>query len=139
VQFHPPANIKKMSAGIPLTDDDRWGWLNALRDAAVATPGGAVVACSCLKKKYRDVMRNVSDDVQVRFVYLRLTSEVVMERVKGRKGHFFEATLVKSQFEALEEPSEEEVDVDVVVVDAAGRREQVKENTWLQMSKVTCG
>ncbi|KAH0607428.1 uncharacterized protein H6S33_002462 [Morchella sextelata] len=137
--FHPPANIKKMSAGIPLTDDDRWGWLKALRDAAVATPGGAVVACSCLKKKYRDVMRNVSDDVQVRFVYLRLTSEVVMERVKGRKGHFFEATLVKSQFEALEEPSEEEVDVDVVVVDAAGRREQVKENTWLQMSKVTCG
>lgn len=81
-------------------------------------------------------MRNVSDDVQVRFVYLRLTSEVVMERVRGRKGHFFEATLVKSQFEALEEPGEEEVDV--VVVDAAGRREQVKENTWLQVSKV-CG
>lgn len=136
MQFHPPANIKKMSAGIPLTDDDRWGWLNALRDAAVAAPGGAVVACSCLKKKYRNVMRNVSDDVQVRFVYLRLTSEVVMERVRGRKGHFFEATLVKSQFEALEEPGEEEVDV--VVVDAAGRREQVKENTWLQVSKV-CG
>ncbi|RPB08718.1 carbohydrate kinase, partial [Morchella conica CCBAS932] len=106
--FHPPANIKKMSAGIPLTDDDRWGWLNTLRDAAVAAPGGAVVACSCLKRKYRDVMRNVGGDVQVRFVYLRLTSEVVIERVKGRKGHFFEATLVKSQFEALEEPGEEE-------------------------------
>ncbi|KAI5846274.1 P-loop containing nucleoside triphosphate hydrolase protein [Morchella snyderi] len=139
--FHPPANIKKMSAGIPLTGDDRWGWLSALRAAAAAAAaagGGAVVACSCLKKRYRDVMRGVGEGegegVQVRFVYLCLAYELVVERVGGRKGHFFGAALVESQFEALEEPGEEEGDV--VVVDAAGRRELVEEDAWLQVSRV---
>ena len=112
-QFHPPANVEKMSRGVPLTDEDRRLWLETLRDhiAAVAAQGrSAVVACSALKAAYRDVLLAGSEDVRI--VYLKGTYALIDERLRSRHGHFFAPGLLASQFEALEEP-EDAIMVDV--------------------------
>lgn len=112
--FHPDANVEKMSRGVPLTDDDRAGWLDELTAliARLLREGRpAVIACSALKKKYRDRLRRGNDGVIV--VYLRASNEVVEERIRARPGHFFDAGLLDSQFAALEEPE------DAVTVDAS--------------------
>lgn len=94
----------------PLTDEDRRPWLERVRDLAVgeASRGrDAVVTCSCLKRAYRDVVRGPADvrgAADVRFVYLAIDPETAASRVGGRRGHFFDASLVASQFEALEPP-----------------------------------
>ena len=96
----------------PLTDEDRRPWLERVRDLAAreASRGAdAVVACSCLKVAYRDVVRGPARGgprpaPDVRFVYLAIDPETAAERVSGRRGHFFDAALVASQFEALEPP-----------------------------------
>jgi gluconokinase len=101
---HPRDNVEKMRQGIPLTDQDRWPWLNALRDQIAGMIGvgeSAVVACSALKKEYRNRLRGNSD--QVRFVHLRGSYDLVEERMRERRGHFFRADLLRSQFEVLEE------------------------------------
>jgi gluconokinase len=105
--FHPPANIAKMSAGIPLDDDDRTGWLEAL--AAIIREGlaggqGGVLACSALKQKYRDVL--AVDPQRVRFVYLRGSFDLIWSRMAGRQGHYMKAPMLRSQFAALEEPAD---------------------------------
>ncbi len=108
-EYHPPENVARMRAGIPLTDDDRAGWLRALaaRLAEAHSKGsGLAMACSALKRSYRDVLRTASPDV--RFVYLRASRSLVAERVERRHGHFLPASLVDSQFETLEEPSPDE-------------------------------
>jgi gluconokinase len=114
-----------MANGIPLTDDDRWDWLETLRNKAVdelqAGAEGCVVTCSCLKRRYRDVIRlagREADDVVVRFVYLRASEELLLKRVKARKNHYMKDSMVHSQFTALEEPDETEIDV--VSVDVSG-------------------
>jgi len=114
-----------MSAGIPLTDDDRWDWLATLRDKAVEElekgAMGAVVTCSALKRKYRDVIRlagQSAPDVMVRFVYLRADVELLISRVKARQNHYMKDHMVRSQFIALEEPDEREPDV--ISVDVSG-------------------
>ena len=102
--FHPPANIDKMSRGIPLNDDDRWGWLAAIADrmrALIAVDQSGVFACSALKQKYRDQL-HVSD--QVKFVYLRGDYDVIWSRMQQRPGHYMKPNMLASQFEALEEP-----------------------------------
>lgn len=99
--FHPEANIAKMSAGIPLDDNDRAPWLTALAQWLRAHhQTGAVLACSALKLSYRDLLRDGNDDV--RFVHLHGDREVVARRVAGRPGHFMPVALVDSQFATLE-------------------------------------
>lgn len=105
--YHPLENIRKMSAGIPLTDDDRSGWLNSLSSLVKSTlreGKSAVLACSALKQRYRDVL-NVAP-LLVRFVYLKGSLEQIQTRVKERKEHYMKAGMVESQFAALEEPED---------------------------------
>ena len=102
--FHPPANIDKMSRGIPLNDEDRAGWLAAIADRMrelIAVNQSGVFACSALKQKYRDQLQ-VSD--QVKFVYLRGDYELIWSRMQQRPGHYMKPNMLASQFEALEEP-----------------------------------
>ena len=107
--YHPQENIRRMAAGIPLTDDDREAWLRALaarlREAS-EFGSGLVVTCSALKRSYRDLLRAAAPDVQ--FVYLKGSRELVAERVKSRRGHFMPASLLDSQLAALEEPASDE-------------------------------
>ena len=116
--YHPASNIEKMSAGIPLTDEDREGWLNAIGERirrANESGEGVVVSCSALKRAYRDVIR--SEAGPVRFVFLSGERGLIAERMRGRKDHFMPAALLDSQFAALEVPSDDE---DVWVVDING-------------------
>jgi gluconokinase len=113
-QFHPRANIAKMQQGIPLTDADRWPWLQALRihiETCIKQAVSAVLACSALKQVYRDYL--LIDEAEVRLVYLKGDYDLIHERLAQRHGHFMPSGLLASQFEALEEP-EREVVVDVV-------------------------
>lgn len=130
-QFHPQANIEKMANNIPLTDADRWDWLILLRDQSVAAldagATGVVLTCSALKRKYRDVIRIASyndHNVLVHFIYLHAPQEVLLQRVHARVGHYMKDSMVKSQFEALEEPNE--METDVMTVDVSGDIEKVK-------------
>jgi gluconokinase len=102
--FHPPANVEKMRAGIPLTDEDRSGWLSALADVIaqqLRQDQSAVIACSALKQQYR---ARLSADDQVRFVYLRGSYALIEARLRERTGHYMPPDLLASQFAALEEP-----------------------------------
>jgi gluconokinase len=113
--LHPPANKAKMSAKIPLTDEDRWPWLESVRAVIDSTPAGGqcVLACSALKRIYR---RKVMDGAQgVRLIYLRGSFELISARLAARRGHFMPPDLLRSQFATLEEPTSDEglsVDID---------------------------
>jgi carbohydrate kinase (thermoresistant glucokinase family) len=112
--FHPPANVAKMAAGIPLTDLDRAPWLDRLAAemGAIERAGGsAVLACSALKAAYRDRLAVAGD---VRFVHLRGDRATIASRVAARTGHYMPAALVYSQFAALEPPADA-IDIDVVL------------------------
>jgi gluconokinase len=108
-EYHPPENVERMARGIPLTDDDRAGWLCALarrlREAADAGTG-LVMTCSALKRSYRDVLRAGAPDV--RFVFLRGPRALIARRLANRRGHFMPVSLLDSQFATLEEPSSDE-------------------------------
>lgn len=108
--LHPAANVERMAAGIPLTDEDRRPWLLAiaarLRDASRAGQG-LVVACSALKRRYRDLLRSAGDQA-VRFVYLKGNRTLLAERITQRRGHYMPAALLDSQLAALEEPAPDE-------------------------------
>ena len=101
--FHLPANVEKMRAGIPLTDEDRWPWLESLRDLIkrLDSKEDAVLACSALRHAYRRFLR-MND--QVKFVYLRGDYPLFANQLCERKGHFMNPELLKSQFADLEEP-----------------------------------
>jgi len=114
--FHPPANIEKMSAGTPLDDDDRWPWLEAIRDwLTEQTRAGrpSVVTCSALKRSYRDVLR--SAEGRVRFVHLTAGTDLLEDRMAHREGHFMPTTLLPSQLSTLEPLGDDEDGVTVVV------------------------
>lgn len=105
--FHPPENIAKMSAGIPLTDADRKKWLKTLRKIivrALAKKEFSVLTCSALKQKYRDELS--SGDSRVKFVFLSGSRILIAERLKKRRGHFMPPKLLESQFAILEPPSD---------------------------------
>ncbi len=108
--LHPRGNVKRMAAGMPLTDDDRHGWLIAiaarLREAKRAGIG-LVVSCSALKRSYRDLLRSAGD-TDVRFVYLAGDRALLAERMAKRRGHFMPPRLLDSQLAILEEPSADE-------------------------------
>ncbi len=108
-QFHPPANIEKMSKGIPLTDEDRWPWLEAMAawiDETRHAKGHGVIACSALKRSYRDVL--IGDRRDVRLVYLKGEEALIAGRMAERHGHFMPGSLLQSQFKTLEEPGADE-------------------------------
>ena len=113
-QFHPQANIAKMQQGMPLTDEDRWPWLHALRahmETCMRQGVSAVLACSALKQVYRAYL--LIDEAEVRLVYLQGDYDLIHARLTQRPGHFMPTGLLASQFAALEEP-ERGVVVDVV-------------------------
>lgn len=115
--FHPEANIEKMAGGEALTDDDRWPWLEALADWTAGRRAGGVstvVTCSALKRAYRDVLRRADPDTF--FLHLHGDEGLLRRRLETRD-HFMPASLLRSQFEALEqlEPDERGVAIDVAV------------------------
>ena len=106
--FHPATNIEKMRSGHALTDEDRWPWLNRLREEIkqlLAVGENAVLACSALKRAYRDRLR-VSDEVK--FVFLRDDYALVEKQLRSRRRHFMNPDLLHSQFDDLEEPQPDE-------------------------------
>jgi len=112
--FHPAANVAKMSAGTPLTDADRWPWLDAIaawieERRRAGSPG--VVSCSALRRAYRDRLIGAHHDV--RLVYLRGSKALIGARLAERRGHFMPTSLLDSQFAALEEPGSDEAPVTV--------------------------
>jgi len=118
-RLHPQANVEKMRAGVPLTDADRWPWLDRigeeLKDWARAGRSG-VLTCSALKRAYRDRIRTARPDV--RFVYLRGSEALIGARVAARHHEYMPASLLRSQFAALEEPGPDEGAVTVEAGDS---------------------
>src|SRR6266566_4266008 len=115
-RFHPASNVAKMSAGHPLTDEDRWPWLQAIADEIdrVCKAGErAVIACSALKRAYRDILVHGRSDVRI--IYLRGTQELIAGRLASRKGHFMPPGLLASQFKTLEPPDVDEKPVTVSI------------------------
>ena len=113
--FHPAANITKMRAGIPLTDEDRWPWLRALTawmDERIAQGESEVLACSALKRAYRDEL--LGGRPEARMIFLSVDRDEVARHLAGRPGHFFPPGLLNSQFDALEPPAPDECAVTVV-------------------------
>ena len=107
--FHPAANVEKMQAGHPLTDEDRWPWLTAIAawiDRVRAEGRHGVVTCSALKRAYREIL--VGDRPDVRLVYLKGDRELIGRRMAARHGHFMPTSLLDSQFRTLEEPAPDE-------------------------------
>jgi carbohydrate kinase (thermoresistant glucokinase family) len=107
--LHPAANVAKMHAGLPLTDEDRWPWLDAVAgwiDATRAAGRHGVIACSALKRSYRAII--VGDRPDVQLVYLKGDPAVIARRLACRHGHFMPTGLLESQLEALEEPTADE-------------------------------
>jgi gluconokinase len=117
--WHPASNVAKMRSGRPLNDEDRAPWLQSLNRiirSRIAERRGTVLACSALKAKYRETLRNgVHGTGTLRFVYLRGTYKQIDQRLRERSGHFMPESLLRSQFEALEEPTADEA----FVVDTA--------------------
>jgi carbohydrate kinase (thermoresistant glucokinase family) len=114
--LHPAANVEKMHSGVPLTDEDRWPWLNAVAawiDHCRRSGGHSVIACSALKRRYRDIL--IGDRVDVRLIYLKGDEELIARRIATRHEHFMPRSLLHSQFEALEEPGPDENPVIVSV------------------------
>jgi carbohydrate kinase (thermoresistant glucokinase family) len=103
--FHPKQNVQKMEAGEPLTDQDREPWLNHLSEMITRwnSNSGAVLACSALKESYRLTLK--AGDNNVQFVFLDGDIDLIRKRMKSRKGHYMPSSLLESQFEALEMPS----------------------------------
>lgn len=103
--FHPPENIAKMAAGIPLNDDDRAPWLSGLHgliSASLQAGKPGVLACSALKERYRQIL--LACNPGVKFVYLKGNFELILARMKVRTGHYMKSAMLESQFAALEEP-----------------------------------
>ena len=118
--FHSPANVEKMKQGIPLSDEDREPWLRTIRGAIEQwkrDESGHVLACSALKGSYRDLLGQ--NDPNVKFVYLQGAFDVISQRLKKRKSHFFNPALLRSQFDALENPK------DAMIVDVSREPQEI--------------
>jgi carbohydrate kinase (thermoresistant glucokinase family) len=115
--FHPKSNIEKMHHGEPLNDEDRWPWLRGIADWIDATRragGHGVVACSALKRVYRDIL--IGDRSDVRLVFLKGDHDLISRRIAARADHFMPTTLLESQFAALQEPQADERPITVSIV-----------------------
>ncbi|MGE0502401.1 MAG: gluconokinase [Rhizobiaceae bacterium] len=138
-QLHPPRNVDLMARGIALVDDDRWGWLDTV-GAAIARQfarGELVVgACSALKRSYRDRLRSLNPGLV--FIHLAVDADTARLRVHGRRGHFMPASLVESQFAALERPQADEA---ALTLDASRPVDQLVADAlrWFGRGAVTTG
>ncbi len=117
--FHPQSNKDKMAAGNPLTDEDRWPWLDRIAEDMAAFAGrgeSAIVGCSALKRIYRDRLRGDADADTVRFIHLTGSLDVHRRRIRERSGHFMPASMLDSQLATLEPPGRDEgaitIDID---------------------------
>ena len=122
--LHAPESIAKMSAGIPLTDDDRWPWLERI-GKALAGPGGQIAACSALKRSYRDAIARAAGR-PLAFVLLRGDRPLLEQRIRNRSGHFMPPSLLDSQLATLEEPGPDETSI---ILDIADTPEQLIDQT----------
>lgn len=116
--FHPKANIEKQRAGLPLTDDDRWPWLQSIADEidrVIADGGKLVVACSALRRVYRDLLLHGRHDIRI--IYLNGSKELIAKRMAARKNHFMPPSLLDSQFRTLEVPGPDERPITVSIDD----------------------
>lgn len=117
--FHPPANIEKMSAGHALNDDDRYPWLESIGKWLAGHPEGGVMSCSALKRTYRDQLRRHCPDIE--FLHLEGSMETIGRRQASRPGHFMPTSLLESQFKTLEPLGADEhgiaIDVDQSIDD----------------------
>ena len=113
--FHPKANIEKMSQGIPLTDEDRWPWLDTFGREIAARPGTVIGGCSSLKRAYRDHITQAAGEA-VLFIYLNGSRDLIADRMGKREGHFMPTSLLDSPFATLQIPASDEcaiaVDID---------------------------
>lgn len=112
--FHPQENITKMAAGIPLTDDDRQGWLEALRNLLKTHNTPIIIACSALKQSYRNILEDIPN--KPRFIYLHGTKEILLERLSKRAqetNHFMPASLLDSQLDTLEQPGKDTLTISI--------------------------
>ena len=119
--FHTPNNIHKMSHGIPLTDEDRWPWLDRFASEMSELDGTVVGGCSALRRSYRDRIRNALGE-PVLFIHLTGSPELIASRMAKRTGHFMPMSLLRSQFETLEAPGAGE---NAIAVDISGTTEQI--------------
>lgn len=129
--FHSAANIEKMRTGIPLTDDDRWPWLDRLNTVLREIDqrgGSALLACSALKQRYRD--RLAQGLTNARWVHLTGSFELIKQRIDARKGHYMTAKLLESQFAALETPS------NAIAVDVAAEPEELAAQLYAALDLV---
>lgn len=120
--FHPPANVAKMSRGIPLTDEDRLPWLQSIRDAMqqwLAQGRNVVLACSALKRSYRDLLGIGSNTKNIKLVYLKGSFDLLLERLHSRKGHYMKEQMLASQLADLEEPA------DAIIIDISKTAEEI--------------
>ena len=118
--YHPKENVEKMKRGIPLTDDDRWPWLKAIKeliDSGLSKNQKSIIACSALKRSYRQYLKQDNEDVA--FVYLKGDDKTLRARISSRHGHFAGVDLLESQIETLEEPH------NVVTVDISRKPEEI--------------
>ena len=134
--FHPQVNIDKMERGEPLTDEDRQPWLQSLREAitrSLAANENAVLACSALKRKYRELLRVNAD---VKFVFLHGSRARIADQLKQRRGHFIDPALLDSQFADLEEPESSE---DMLTIELRGEPDELVEQIRQKLSPSRTG
>jgi carbohydrate kinase (thermoresistant glucokinase family) len=115
-EFHPKSNVEKMHSGTPLTDEDRWPWLNAIAawiDWKRQVGAHAIVTCSALKRVYRDILIGPREDVGL--IYLKGDEELIAQRLARRKDHFMPKGLLRSQFQTLQEPGPDERPITVSI------------------------
>jgi carbohydrate kinase (thermoresistant glucokinase family) len=119
-ELHPPQNVQRMAAGVPLTDADREGWLQQIAARLAAAGDGMVVSCSALKRSYRDLLRRAAPDL--RLVHLHGPRELLAARLATRQGHYMPASLLQSQLDTLELPGADE---GAIAVDVSGSPAQI--------------
>jgi gluconokinase len=122
--LHSAENIARMSAGIALTDDDRWPWLTKIGETLAGHPGTILVGCSALRRTYRDLIRNTAG-APVTFIHCAGSRALIAERMAKRPGHFMPTSLLDSQFAALEAPGTDEIaitlDISTPLLDLVAR------------------
>lgn len=129
--LHPEANIKLMSAGTPLTDKDRWPWLENVATTMASESGVVFAGCSALKKSYRSFLIEKAGE-PIFFIHLSGTKQVIAERMGERSGHFMPVELLNSQFETLEPPKPSEASLTIDISETA---DKVLQETILSLSQ----
>ena len=134
-ELHPPDNVARMAAGVPLTDADRHGWLQEVAGQlanATSRELGVVVSCSALKRRYRDELRAAAPDL--RFVHLQGAPALLQQRLQARRGHYMPASLLQSQLDTLEPPAADEpalgLSIDQPPQQLAAEAERWLRTTW---------